>query len=291
MGGVVAAAALVLGHTLSRWFATGCSAPDAKFACLGEGLVLMFAGPVVVPLVLWWLLRVFGVPHAFLTSLLSCVLAVALAFPALQLVEGVHALVGGAPIVASSATEAVVVGLAAALACGAAAACGVLLVGGRVTWREWVATALAVVLALGTAAAVERWQTERRHRVELEDAAVPLLGPPQGWVVQSLYVSDAGGLSLDVHPQGTDPYGERSVDIVVTSLEPDDECGFSSCRTTPDGLVMASSDYGSTVVLRVDGAFAEVGNLDPGQVGEQAVLEVARGLRPLDVDALLALEA
>ena len=285
VGVVAACLAAVVGYGLSRYFATGCGAPDAKFACLLEGIVLGVAAPVVVPLVAWPLLRMAGVRRALLTALLGPALALALAYPAQQLVLGVHALVGGAPVVGASTTESVVQAVAAALALGLGAFCATLLLSGRVGWRAWVGAGAVVVLALGVASLAERVQDGQRLRADLASAHVPLLAPPEGWAIQSAYVGDSGELWVNAHPEGEDPYGDRSVDVTVSAQAPDSPCAYDACRTTPDGLVLVTSQTSTDVLTENGGAFVEVTSYDSGPVAEKAVLEVARGLRTLDVDA------
>ena len=278
------AIALGVGYAVGRYFATGCGAPDAKFACLLEGIVLGVSAPVLVPLAAWPILRMAGVRRAFLTALLATALAAVFAYPAQQLVLGIHSLGGGAPVVAST-TESVLQALVAALAVGAGAGCAAALLSGRVTWRAWAVTAAVAVLALAAASLVEAVQRDRELRADLASAAVPLLAPPQGWAVQHAFVGDDGGLWVDAHPDGDDPYGDRAVDVDV-SRTAEDPCDFHTCRTTDDGLVLVTSETSTRVLTDVDGAFVEVLSYRTERDAEAAVLEVARGLRSVDVDTL-----
>lgn len=76
----------------------------------------------------------------------------------------------------------------------------------------------------------------------------------------------------------------------MSRAAPDDPCGYQACRTTSDGMVLARSENGRSVVVPVDGAFAQVSSFDGGPVGEESVLTVARGLRQLDAEGLLDLQ-
>ena len=288
VGVVAGTLAVVVAYAVSRYFATGCGAPDAKFVCLLEGIVLGVSAPVLIPLLAWPLLRMSGVRRAFLTALLATAVAALFAYPAQQLALGLHALGGGAQVGGASTTESVLQALAAALAVGAGAGCATALLSGRVTWRAWAVTAAVAVLALAVAGLAERAQADQRLRADLASADVPLLAPPEGWTVQWVFVSESGGLSLDTHPANTDPYGERAVDVRVSPTS-DDPCGYQTCRTTDDGLVLVTSETSTTALAEVDGAFVEVVSYGAGAVAEAAVLEVARGLRTVDVDTLAGL--
>lgn len=285
VGGVAAVLTVIVAYALGRWFATGCGNPDAKFSCLVEGLVLAVAAPVVVPLLAWPVLRAVGVRRALLTALLGPILGVALGYPIHQVVAGASTLAGHAPVV-SSTPESAVTAIAAALALGSGAAVATLLLSGRVGPRAWAIAGAVLVLALGATSLVENVQEDQALRTDLAGADVPLVAPPPGWVIQSAYVSDAGDLRINAHPDGEVAYGEGSVDVAVTSLEPDSACAYDTCRTTPDGLVLVTSETSTDVVTRVGGAFVEVVSYRDGPDAENRVLEVARGLRVLDVDAL-----
>lgn len=212
-----------------------------------------------------------------------------MAYPAQQLVLGVHAVSGGATLVGGSASESVLQAVATALAFGVGTGCGVLLLSGRVGWRAWVVTGTGVAVAVCAASLADGIQRDQELRAELADAGVPLLAPPEGWVVHSVHASGPDHLEIVAHPEQEEVDLERTVNVVVSTLQPESTCGFEVCEATADGLVLVTSQTSTDVLLEVAGAFVEVTSYDDGPVAEGAVLEVARGLRTLDVDTLVDL--
>ncbi len=281
---VAAAIALVVGYVVSRFFATGCGAPGQNFSCLIEGLVVGASAPVLVPLAGWLLLRAAGARRALPTALLGTALAATLVYPVVTVVEFVHA-TGGSPLDDASPGESLALSVAVALSFGTGAACATLLLSGRVGWMAWAVIGGCIALAVGLASLTDTVQRDQDLRADLAGADVPLLAPPEGWVVHDVHVSDAGYVKVITHPEGEDVYLERTVNVVVSLAQPVDSCAYDVCRTTPDGLLLATSETSTNALTEVDGAFVEVTSYDRGPVVEAAVLDVARGLRAVDVDA------
>lgn len=212
VAGITTVVAGLVAWWLEGYFAGGCGSAGAAFSCLIEGLAMVFVGPFVVLLLGWLLLRALGVRHPFVAAVLAIALGAVLAYPAYVVDDVVRARLLDAP------GDPVAVGvLAAVLAVAPATALAVWALSGAVTGRSVVVAAVTVVGVFLAAAVVENAEMRRRTIADLESAQVTLLAPPEGWVVDMVYVGADGSVHLTTHPAGAQAYGDSSVNL---DLEP-----------------------------------------------------------------------
>lgn len=266
---------------------------DDGFACLGDAFVAAAFTMLVAPVVIWLLLRLFGVPRAFLVSLVTVTVGHVLADGAAKIQQARQ------PELGSEAPMApwwvyVVVAVASAVL-------GIAVAGGG----EWgifvrVGAALLVLLAF---VVVEGWLTAARteHR-QSELAEVPVtpylpdLGPhsePQ------LALASDRGITIDFSYE--DPAGGAwdFPEVVLTPTTGNGPCadaetaGFyasfdgSACVPTRDGFV-AHDGYNDYVGV-VRGQTTLMARYDASVLDEDAVAEALRDAPPSSVEELARL--
>ncbi len=153
-----------------------------------------------------------------------------------------------------------------------------------------VAAVVAVVLTLGAAAAAERAETRARTEAELAVVDAPLLAPPEGWVIDALYVTSDDTVHLTAHPRGEQAYGSRSVNVELSPSRPDmlpEPCRTAGCRPLDgDLLTTGDRDPATTVVRRLPHVDVIVTMYRSGADARATAVKMARELQPTDARTL-----